>query len=44
MELVIKIDKLSDFKILRPLLQRLGIPFVEKQRKKMHTTIYQSLC
>lgn len=32
MELVIKIDNVSDFNILHPLLKRLGISFKEKAR------------
>lgn len=33
MELVLKIDNLSDFNILHPLLKRLGISFTEKTKK-----------
>jgi hypothetical protein len=33
MELILKIDNLSDFNILHPLLKRLGISFTEKTKK-----------
>jgi hypothetical protein len=38
MELILKIDNLSDFNILQPLLNRLGISFTEKTKKNLTKT------